>query len=120
METATQVLNGIDIDELTKALTGRDGGLRPSKPTTHDGLTQFVWRMARFHGGFDMCMPVMAHFWLQDYLDENGFDIKVTGVTTEDGKALTDGLDEVTTEVLARFGLSDKKAALRWQRAGLF
>ena len=40
-------LGEIDVGQIADALQGRKGGLRPSKPTTHDGLTQYVWRMAR-------------------------------------------------------------------------
>lgn len=120
METTTQILDSIDIDGLEQALTGRSGGLRPSKPTTHDGLTQYVWRMARFHSGADMTMPVMATFWLQDYLNNGGHEVKVTGILDDDGKALLSGLEDVTSAILLRFGLSDKKAAKRYKRAGYF
>lgn len=47
-----------------KALKGRDGGLRPSKPK--DPLYAYIWRMARFHSGDDPRMPVTADFDLAE------------------------------------------------------
>ena len=36
------------------------GKLLRSRPTTGGPRSYYVWRMARFHGGADVCMPVVA------------------------------------------------------------
>ena len=47
---------------LSQILVNRKGQktLRSSKPTKGDNRTYFVWRIARFHGGKDVTMPVWA------------------------------------------------------------
>lgn len=91
-------------------------GLRKSRPTDADKLSQYVWRMARFHSGADTCMPVTASFWLQDYLDEKGIEASVTGIMDDAGKAITTFLDDyVTTMVLSELGLPVDGAAKRWE-----
>lgn len=42
---------------IEQAIKGRKG-LRTARPK--DRRAYYVWRMARFHGGVDMTMPVMA------------------------------------------------------------
>jgi hypothetical protein len=46
-----------DLSLIVKAIKGRKG-LRSKRPD--DSRAYFVWRMARFHGGADVCAPVMA------------------------------------------------------------
>lgn len=124
-DTATEprVLTGgieIDFDQITDALTGRAGGLRPSKPRTHSGLVQYVWRMAQFHSGADTSMPATASWWLQEFVDEQGIDASVSGIKDEAGEALLDELSALTDDVIVHFGGSTTAAAERWHRAGAF
>lgn len=116
------VMDHVDIDHLVDRLTGRDGGLRVSKPTAEgdDGLTQYVWRMARFHSGADPKMPVTCHWWLSSWVDDHGIDASVSGIMDDNGKAVTDALEDVTDAVLDELGESKYGAALRWKKAGLF
>jgi hypothetical protein len=106
----------IDIDELMDELKGRSG-FRKSKPDAN-GLIQYIWRTARFHGGYDTCMPVTASFWLQDYLDAEGIDASVSGVMDDAGKEITGELDEVAEAILVGFEENPDRAAQRWQKAG--
>ena len=129
---------GISVDFLVSVLRGRKGGLRPSKPTAQyrrldsldangrhvyetvkgNGLVAYVWRMARFHSGADMTMPMMCYFDLQNFLDANGHsDIKVSGILNEQGKALTDALEKLTDEALTQLGHDNTVGARRWGRA---
>jgi len=95
-------------------------GLRKSKPDDN-GLIQYIWRMSRFFSGEDMHMPVTAYWWLQDWLDENGYDASVTGIHDDAGKQVMDELNVVIGNVLReQFGMSDLEAAKRWSKAGLF
>lgn len=49
-----------DLEVILKAIKGRKG-LRSSRPSRELGArAYYVWRMARFHGGVDVTMPVMA------------------------------------------------------------
>jgi hypothetical protein len=120
-ETET-LLDQIDTDHLADRLEGRNGGLRKSKPATDadTGLTQYIWRMCRFHAGADTSMPVTAAWWLQEYLDETGIDASVSGILDEEGKEITDALDGVVDEVLAELGYDSDAAAKRWKKAGAF
>lgn len=104
----------IDVDEITEELTGRGDGLRKSKPDA-DGLTQYVWRMCRFHAGYDTSMPVTAAWWLQYDLHDRGIEAKVSGVKDDAGEQIVDDLDDVVDEVLANLGESRYEAAKRWK-----
>ena len=50
------------LQAIATTLRGRGGkGLRVRRPRHNLGSRYYyVWRMARFHGGADVCMPVMA------------------------------------------------------------
>lgn len=47
-----------DFAKILKGLAGRKNKLRSVRPVNR--REYFVWRMARFHGGVDVTMPVMA------------------------------------------------------------
>jgi hypothetical protein len=85
-----------DVSAIRAAVRGRKG-LRTSSRGL-DPRAYYVWRMARFHGGADMSMPVMA-------------------ATLIHGDPYVEELD-VLADALARehYG-SDMRAALRWGRA---
>lgn len=115
-EQTQEVLDDIDVKHLCDRLEGRNSKLRPSKPDAKGDteLVQYIWRMARFHSGADAKMPVMASHWLQSYLDKKDIDARVIGTKDEAGDEILDALDDVTSEVLSKKGLSDKGAAKRW------
>jgi len=113
-----EIRKHIDIEALADALEGRSG-LRVSKPDA-DGLTQFVWRMARFHGGYDTCMPVTAHSWLQQYLDNHDLDASVSGVKDDAGDEVLDQLEKAVDAVLVAFDENPARGAKRWEKAGAF
>jgi hypothetical protein len=52
----------VDVPAILEAIKGRkSGSLRSARPNRkHGGRPYYVWRMARFHGGADVTMPVMA------------------------------------------------------------
>lgn len=58
----------------------------------------YVWRLARFHGGKDVTMPMMA-------------DLAVRG------DPYKDELDKLSNEVALQFFGSDMEAAKKWGRA---
>lgn len=112
------VMDHVDIPHLVDRLEGRDGGLRPSKPTASgdDGLTQYVWRMARFHSGDDPKMPVTASWWLSSWVSDHGIDASVSGVLDDDGKAVNDALGDVVTVILLLgFKRDPTGGAKRWK-----
>jgi len=119
---AQAVLDEINVHRMIVRMEGRDGGLRPSKPTAEgdDGLTQYVWRMARFHSNANDEMPVTANWWLKDWVNEHGIDASVSGIIDESGKAVTSAIGDVVNVILvARFGHDPTAGAQRYERAGI-
>ena len=106
----------INLDDATIKLTGRKGGLRPSKPQG-SGLYAYMWRMASFHSGADMRMPMTCYFDLQNYLDAEGINVKVCGLLDDDSRALLDEIDTAVDIVLIRLGEDNMRAARRWGHA---
>ena len=106
----------IDLADVTKALTGRKGGLRPSKPAGN-GLYAYIWRMASFHSGADSHMPITCYWYLQDYMDENGIPGSVSGILDDDGRAVVDEADAAVEHVLAALDEDSNVQARRWGRA---
>jgi hypothetical protein len=112
-DAVAAVIDNIDFEALVDDLEGRSG-LRTKKPET-SGLADYIWRHARFHGGHDTSMPVMASSDLQKYLDDHGIDAEVTGVLNDAGKELTSALGVVVDAALLRLGENPMKAAERWE-----
>ena len=85
-----------DYRAIVAAIRGRGGGLRSKRPD--DPVCYYVWRMARFHGGADVTMPVSAvmeiakHPWIRE-------------------------LDALADRVARRVYGTDLAAAHRWGRA---
>lgn len=48
-----------DVTAIAEAIKGRKAGTLRSKPPESD-RAYYVWRMARFHGGADVTMPIVA------------------------------------------------------------
>lgn len=115
---AQEVLELIDFEHIKSRLEGRDGGLRTSKPTANGdtGLEQYAWRMARFYSGADDCMPVMARSWLQSWLDEQGIDAKVSGITNDTGDEVVEVVDAVARLVLVEMGYDPDRGLKRWRK----
>lgn len=120
-DAAEAIEEHIDVDHLADRLEGRNGGLRTSKPTASqdDGLTQFVWRMARFSSGADTSMPTTATWWLQDYLDEEGIDASVSGISDDAGTEIIRRIWSAVDEVLEILGEPTGQAARRYKKAGV-
>jgi len=55
----TGIFNRPDFVTIIDSLKGRGGKLRSTKPK-NDLRAAYVWRMARFHGGKDITLPMMA------------------------------------------------------------
>jgi hypothetical protein len=86
-------------------------GLRTQKPK-NCGFSAYVWRMARFHGGIDMTMPVMCEFDLANYADHS-----YTKGDKDQFKALRTVADQMADNVCKDLGLDNTRAARRWGRA---
>ena len=106
----------LNVQEIARKLRGRNGGLRSSKPVKENGLVRYIWRMARFHAGYDTTLPVMCHFELQTYLDELGVKANVCGIIDERGKEILDQLDKVVDQVLDLLGEDKYGAAKAWAK----
>jgi hypothetical protein len=94
-------LPALDRDAIRSRIIRRDGELRRSAPHCRD-LTgrraYYVWRLARFHGGADTCMPIKAE-------------------TLNHGDPFLHALEEMADAHAREFFGSDMGAARRW--AGL-
>lgn len=85
-----------DAVAIRAACLGRKG-LRSAKPKDNDAA-YYVWRMARFHGGVDMTMPVMAGLAVY-------------------GNPWRAELDAMADALAKEFYGTDLAAAKRWSRA---
>jgi hypothetical protein len=90
---------------ITKSGPNGKRSFRKSKPNfmneyrnRNEGRAYFVWRMIRFHGGADVCMPVCA-------------DSAISG------DPYWDELDKFASELAKRFYGTDMAAAYRWAGA---
>lgn len=95
------------------ACRGRKG-LRTSKPKGC-GYSAYVWRMARFHSGADVTMPVMCEFDLANYADHS-----YSKSSDEDRAAyaaLRKQADADADRVCDALGISKYAGAGRWARA---
>lgn len=98
----------VDVEKIMAAIVAtrgkNKGTLRASmtSPVYTEGAdaqrAYYVWRLARFHGGVDMSMPMMA------------------GLVTR-GDPFLDDLEKLADEVAKKFLGSDMRAAARWHRA---
>lgn len=88
----------LDVESIVSAIKGRKG-LRSARPAYALGARPYyVWRLARFHGGADVTMPVCA-----------GMDIS--------GDPFRAELDALADAVAKRVFGTDLAAAYRWRGA---
>lgn len=97
-------------EEVLKQCRGRKG-LRTSKPKD-SGFSAYVWRMARFHSGLDIHLPMMAEFDLANWADHS----YVSG-DHQAYRNLKKQADQMVDRVCQDLGLSNLEAAHRWARA---
>jgi hypothetical protein len=94
----------VDVPAILEAIKGRKG-LRSKAPdysgvhfTVANVRAYYVWRMARFHGGVDVTMPMVAGIMVH-------------------GDPFTKELDAVADAVAKRVYGTDRAAAYRWGNA---
>ena len=80
--------------EIFGAIVGPQG-LRKAKPTKGGHRAYYVWRLARFHGGVDVTIPMVAMIRIE-------------------GDPYIRELDELAEETARRWCGSDLVAASRW------
>lgn len=86
-----------DLELLVKAVTGRKPRtLRSKRPD--DARCYYVWRLARFHGGKDVCLPM-------------GAEMEIAG------DPFRDVLDELARLIAKAYFGSGNVGAARWQQA---
>lgn len=99
-----------DYDSVLAAVKGRNG-IRTTKPK-ENGFAAYVWRMARFHSGKDVTMPVMADFDLANWAGHS----YVHG-DKEAFKKLRDAADKMADQVCIDVGVSNLVSAARWAKS---
>jgi hypothetical protein len=85
----------LDVDSIVTAIIGRKG-LKSKRPD--DSRAYYVWRMARFHGGKDVTLPMMA-----------SLDVR--------GDPYRNELDAISEHVAKKVFGTDMAGAHRWGRA---
>ena len=98
-----RLFGAIDVEGILKAITAsrgaRKGQLLQSRPPYSRGYrAYYVWRLARFHAGIDVCLPMMA------YMDVRG----------DPYQPILDLLAETIAEKLTGHGSAGRA---RWQSA---
>jgi len=89
----------IDEAEIRRAIINRSSDrIRASKPTKGGDRAYYVWRLARFHGGKDVTMPI-------------------TALTLIEGDPFQADLEELAQRVAVEEFGTDMVAARRWGRA---
>jgi len=103
-----------DVDAAVHGCTPYGKGLKLLSNKPDDGYYAYVWRMARFHCGEDMRMPIQCIFDLSDAIAAD-FGVRIGFFTLDHSrrKALTT-LDDLADRVLKRIGLSTTTTALHW------
>lgn len=86
-----------DLETLVKAVTGRKPRTLKSK-RPDDARCYYVWRLARFHGGKDVCLPMSAEMEIA-------------------GDPYRDVLDELARLIAKAYFGSGNVGAARWQQA---
>ena len=109
------------------ALKGRKG-LRTGKPKSN-GFDQYVWRMARFHSGIDMSIPIVCDWVLEEWYEQFEARPKAQDYATSEDwytpfkewngrvREVRKIADDYADRVLIELGYDPMKAARRWHRA---
>ena len=98
----------IDPDAIRRAIRSTQGPNRYHLRQSNCGMrstfgAQYVWRMARFHGGADTTMPVMCFY-----------SIGVYGLIGPEAQAVLDLLDPLADEAAFEEYGTDTAAAQQW------
>jgi hypothetical protein len=94
---------------------GTGKGLKTNKPK--DGICAYVWRMARFNGGFDMSLPMMADFDLTNGVEElTGLHV-CFGLTKHNRREVLDTLEKLSILLLLKLGIDPTAGTRRWGKA---
>jgi hypothetical protein len=89
--------------------------LKTNRPK--DGIAAYVWRMVRFHGGIDVCLPMTIHFHLANQVENDIPGIKFKcGIFGAFEKDVLDRLDKLADDCCRKLGLSMFGAARAWQK----
>lgn len=104
-----------DIDTAVEHCTPYGKGLKLLSNKPDDPYYAYVWRMARFHSGEDMRMP-MGAFWDIAQGIEQDFEVSIGFYLLDDSrKKVLNTLDELSDKLLTRIGYSTNRAAIHWQ-----
>lgn len=88
-----------EIEALVLATKGKNKGkLRASMKSSDNARAYYVWRMARFHGGVDVTLPVMADLGVR-------------------GDPYRKELDQIAEDVAKKYLGSNMRGAMRWHQA---
>lgn len=105
----------LDVDAAVTHCTPYGKGLKLLSNKPEDPYYAYVWRMARFHSGEDMRMP-MGAFWDLSEGIRSDFEISIGFYLIDDSrKKVLDLLDDLADKLLKRIGYSTNRAAIHWR-----
>ena len=106
-----------DVNAAVQDCTPYGKGLKLLSNKPGDGYYAYVWRMARFHCGEDMSMPMQCLFDLSDAIAAD-FEMRIDFFLIDGSrKKALDTLDGLADSVLKRIGLSTTHTAVQWAGA---
>lgn len=109
----------MELEWLLEQITvrGKKEKLKTNMPK--DGIAAYVWRMARFHGGIDVSLPMTIHFRLANQIEkdipESKFQCGIFGAFETN---IMNKLDDLADKCLDRLNMNPFKALSAWK--GLF
>lgn len=105
-----------DLDTAVDFCTPYGKGLKLLTNKPNDPYYAYVWRMARFHSGADMSMPMLCFYELGNAIERDFPDFgRVSFLYCDETRTQgLDTLDGLVDKLLVRVGLSRTRAAVRW------
>ena len=111
-EAVEEGLATVDFNELVQDISAYGKRLRKAEPDA-EGLTQYVWRMARYHSSKTGSRPVMADCWLMTYIDEQT-DLNISR-RDEEAKEIKDALQYIEVAASIELGHDPTAKARRME-----
>lgn len=116
-DVMVKLTNHLSEQNVINQCTPRGNGksIKTNKPK--DGIMVYIWRMARFHNGTDMTMPMMCYFDLGDGIEHlTGISLCIS-ITTPNVKQVLEFCDVVVDKLVRQTGGDENAAAKRWGKA---
>jgi hypothetical protein len=104
-DAVDKVLHTVNFEQVVQDMSAHGNRLRKTKPENADGLTQYVWRYAKFNSSVNDNIPVTANWWLKEYI-ENKTEVELGdgGLRSDKGKEIKNALELIEIAACIRLG----------------